>query len=108
MITAERASDKADCRAMSMLSNTNPKLAKMQKTASRKTMMAQRGDVFHALDCGSSRDFDRIMLSPRMTRPSPICALDSVSAGRPANPGFGFRIVLEFRQPLFLKMPQSV
>jgi hypothetical protein len=50
---------------MSMLSNTNPKLAKMQKTASRKTTMAQRGDVFHALDCGSSPDFDRIMLFPK-------------------------------------------
>ena len=50
---------------MSMPSNTNPKLAKMQKTASRKTTMAHRGTVFHALECESSRDFDRFMLFPK-------------------------------------------
>ena len=37
--------------------------------------MAQRGTVFHALDCESSRDFDRIMLFPKddTTRPD-LCA----------------------------------
>jgi hypothetical protein len=37
----------------------------MQKTASRKTTMAHRGTVFHALECESSRDFDRFMLFPK-------------------------------------------
>jgi hypothetical protein len=50
---------------MSIPSNTNPKLAKMQKTASRKTTMAQRGTVFHALGCKSSRDFELFMLFPK-------------------------------------------
>jgi hypothetical protein len=57
-----------------MPSNTNPKQAKIQKTASRKTTMAQRGTVFHAFGCKSSRDFDRVMPSPTTTRLGGICA----------------------------------
>src|SRR5580692_8593047 len=60
---------------MSMPSNTNPKLAKMQKTASRKTMTAQRGTVFHALGCKSSRDSDRFMPFPKHdTTRQELCA----------------------------------
>ena len=72
---------------MSMPSNTNPKLAKMQKTASRKTTIAQRGTVFHALDCESSRDFNRIMPFPKDDTTRLDCALNSV----PANSSFGYR-----------------
>jgi hypothetical protein len=46
---------------MSMPSNTNPKLAKMKKAASRKTTIDHRGAVFHALGPESPRDSDRFM-----------------------------------------------
>src|ERR1039457_2283742 len=60
---------------MSMPSNTNPKLAKIKEAASRKMTMVQRGTVFHALACESSRDFNRIMPFPKddTTRPD-LCA----------------------------------
>jgi hypothetical protein len=46
---------------MSIPSNTNPKLAKMEKAARRKTTIDHRGAVFHDLGSESPRDFDRFM-----------------------------------------------
>src|SRR5580658_703681 len=88
MITTERARHRADCRPMSMPSNTNPKLAKMKKTANRKTTIAQRGTVFQVFIRNSSRDFAGFMPFPKDDTPRPdLCAgfCKRQAAGKPEN-----------------------
>jgi hypothetical protein len=69
---------------MSIPSNTNPKLAKMENAERRKTTIVHRGAVFHALGRQSPSDFDRFMLFGKNDTTGPyLCAefYQSAAAG---------------------------